>query len=323
MAGRSSGEQKTLPKPALFIPDTSEIDEVCYYLKARIREFGSQLSTVEMKNISKKGFFPSLLYRALKTAGLAVTCFLIAVSSTLFAAEAGSIPKNERAMEVVEAAIDAMGGDAYRSFNVVQSRGRLFSFRRGRKGFARFNDWTVYNPVKSRFQLGEGKRQYVTIYNLELDQGWRLEGESTVEDVTEEDLAQFRKIVKKDLHYLLKQRLDEEGMSLFYFGPDEIAGAGRYEAVEFLDATNQSIVVFFDRRTHLPSKLETTSTDSAGIRHEEEVEFSNWHVIQGVKTYLRTDYFVDGEISQQSFVEELQFDPPVDDTLFQRPTVSK
>lgn|GEM_PF-452556 len=307
----------------LFTPDTSEIDEVCYHQKTQIREFRSQPLTVPMKNTAKKGFVPSFQYHFFKIACLTVTCFLTAASSTLFAAATESTQQNERAMEVIEAAIEAMGGDAYRNFKVVQSQGRVFSFRKGRKGFARFNDWTVYDPVKSRFQLGEGKRQYVTIYNLELGQGWRLEGESTVEEVTEEDIEEFRKVVKKDLHYLLKQRLDEEGMNLFYFGPDEIAGASRFEAVEFLDATNQSIVVFFDRRTHLPSKLETTSTDSAGIRHEEEVEFSNWHVIQGVKTNLRTDYFVDGEISQQSFIEELQFDPPVDDALFQRPTVKK
>ena len=246
-------------------------------------------------------------------------CLILGASfSPLF----GGTPQetqNERALEVVEAAIEAMGGDAYRGFNVVQSNGRLFTFRRDRKGFARFNDWTVYDPVKSRFQLGEGKNQFVTIYNLELEQGWRLEGESSVEETTEEELKQFRQVVKKDLHYLLKQRLEEDGMSLFYFGPDDIAGSGQLEAVEFLDATNQSVVVFFDRKTHLPSKLETTTTDGAGIRHQEEVEFSNWHEIQGVKTYLRSDYFVDGEISQQSFVEELKFDPPVTDDLFVKP----
>lgn len=256
-------------------------------------------------------------------AGLTFLCMALAASVTPASATSAQAPQNERALEVIEAAIQAMGGDAYRNFNAVQSHGRVFTFRKGRKGFARFNDWTVYNPVKSRFQLGEGKGQFVTIYNLELGQGWRLEGESTVEETTEEDLERFRQVVKKDLHYLLKQRLHEEGMSLFYFGPDEIANSGSLEAVEFLDATNQSIVVFFDRKTHLPSKLETTSTDSAGIRHEEEVEFSNWHVIEGVKTYLRTDYFVDGEVSQQTFVEELQFDPPVDNSLFVRPVVSK
>lgn len=255
--------------------------------------------------------------------GLRLVCLTLAFFLAPVFGGTAEGPQNERALEVVEAAIEAMGGDAYRGFNVVQSRGRVFTFRKGRKGFAQFIDWTVYDPVKSRFQLGEGNRQSVTIYNLELGQGWKLEGESTVEETTEEDLERFRQVVKKDLHYLLKQRLDEDGMSLFYFGPDEITGSGKLEAVEFLDATNQSIVVFFNRRTHLPTKLETTTTDGAGIRHEEEVEFSNWHEIQGVKTYLRTDYFVDGEISQQSFVEELNVDPPVNDELFVRPTVSK
>ena len=56
-----------------------------------------------------------------------------------------------------------------------------------------------------------------------------------------------------------------------------------YEAVEFIDATNAAVVVFFDLESHLPMKLETHFTDKMGVRHKQEQEFSNWHVISGVR----------------------------------------
>jgi len=74
--------------------------------------------------------------------------------------------------EVIAAAIEAMGGKNWVDIKNSHSSGEYFTFdREGRKGYAHYQDWTVLNPVKWRFQLGEGKRQSVEIYNLELGKG--------------------------------------------------------------------------------------------------------------------------------------------------------
>ncbi len=248
-----------------------------------------------------------------------VFAVLLLCSSRLQAEESGG----SKAREVIEAAIEAMGGDDYRNVNAIHSYGRYFRFVKGRKSFAQYDDWTIFKPVKWRFQQGKGDNQFVMIYNLELGKGWTLEGKETVEEIPEESIERFRRSVKEDLDMLLRYRLDEEGMNLYYYGPDDIAGQGKFEAVEFLDLTNKSVVVFFDRQSHLPAKVETHSTDEVGVRHKEELELSNWHLIQGVNAALRFDFYVDEEISWQRFLEGITFNPEIPQEYFLEPVIEK
>ncbi|HXK59803.1 MAG TPA: hypothetical protein PLP42_07885 [Acidobacteriota bacterium] len=242
----------------------------------------------------------------------------------LFTAHASLRADAAKAREVIDAAIEAMGGQAYRDVKNAHSSGQYFIFdREGRKGHAQYRDWTVFDPVKWRFQLGEGKRQSVQIYNLEVAQGWTLEGKDTVKEAKPEDIEEFRKSVKRDLDILLRKRVDEEGMNLYYYSPDDVAGTGESEAVEFLDSTNQSVIIFFDTKTHLPIKLETQITDKLGLRHKEEVEYITWHTIQNVRTPLRIDVLVDGKVSQQRFVEKIEYNVAIPEDFFLEPKVEK
>lgn len=230
-----------------------------------------------------------------------------------------------KALEVIAAAVEAMGGKAYLDVRNSHSSGRYFIFdREGRKGYAPYKDWTNLEPIKWRFQLWEGKKQSVEVYNLELGKGWKLEGRESLEEAKSEDVEAFRKSASRDLDILLKKRLKEEGMNLYYYGPDDVAGGGgSTEAVEFLDSTNQSVVVFFDLKTHLPVKLEAEVTDRMGLRHKEEVEFFNWHTIQNVHTPLRVDASLDGQPSQQRFVEKIEYNLPLSEDLFLEPRIEK
>lgn len=239
---------------------------------------------------------------------------------------AGPVPARAddgKAREVLAAAVEAMGGETYLKVNSSHGTGNFFFFSRGRKAFAKFFDWTVYEPVKSRFQLGEGRRQQVRIHNLELNQGWLLEGRSSVEPLSEEEMKEFERAVRQDLDIILRKRLDEEGASLFYYSPDDIAGQGEYEAVEFLDASNDSVVIFFHRNNRLPAKVESHFTNKLGIRLKQEVEFYQWHSIQGVLTPLRIDIHVDGELVQQRFVEKIAYNVAIPEDYFREPVVDK
>ncbi len=89
------------------------------------------------------------------------------------AAPLGANDLEKKAREVLAASIEAMGGEAYLQVRNSTSQGRYFFFRKGRKGFTRYSDATVYeDPVKWRFEMGKGRRLAVQVYNLELDKGW-------------------------------------------------------------------------------------------------------------------------------------------------------
>jgi len=235
-----------------------------------------------------------------------------------------SAEQPSKAHEVIAAAIQAMGGKNYLEIKNYHKVGRYFIFdKRGRKNFTPFMDWTVFEPIKWRFQLGKDKRRQVQIYNLEIGKGWVLEGKDSVEDIPEEGIKDFEKGVRGDIDILLRDRVDEEGMSLFYYGPDEVSGSGEYEAVDFLDASNKSIVIFFDLESHLPLKTETHIINSVGVRLKEETEYTNWHTIQGVYTPLRSDHYTDGKMSRQIFIEEITFNGDIPPEYFLEPVLKK
>ena len=259
-----------------------------------------------MKRLTLYAFCSSLM--------LALTC------SGLLAAPADP---DSKAQAVVNRAIEAMGGEVYLAVNRIHSRGRYFHFGRHGKAFSRFEDWTVLDPVKWRFQLGDGKRAYTQIFNLEVEKGWTLEREVEIEEAPSEELDGFRRMAKQDIDVILRHRRDEEGMNLYYYGPDEIAGQGEYEAVEFLDGTNDSVIIFFNLRTGLPEKVETSTTNKMGVRIKIETEYSNWHEIQGVRVPLNLETFADGVTTTQRFIEEITFNENFPADLFQRPVIVK
>ena len=242
---------------------------------------------------------------------------LLLVPTTAFWAE-----EDDKAGEVIKAAVEALGGARFLAVKNTVSEGRYFFYNKGRKGFARFFDWTVYeDPVKSRSQLGNGKRADITVHNLQLNKGWRKESPVDLKELTEKDMEDFKSQIKKDLNYILKNRRNEDGLSLFYFGPDEISEDGDWEAVEFVDKTNDTVTVYFDRESHFPTKVKSQFTDSLGLRHEREVEFFNWHEIDGVQFSLRSDTHIDGELADQTYIEEIRVNEVIPEDHFLAPPV--
>ena len=249
-------------------------------------------------------------------------CCLVILSFFLFAIA----QDDEKAREVVKEAIKAMGGKIYLQVQNSHSQGWYYLFdKKGRtKNFFRFQDWTVYEPIKWRFQLGKDeKKREVKIYNLEIKKGWTLEGKTHVEEIPSDEFQRFVRVAAQDMDVIFRKRVDEEGMHLYYYGPQDIAGSGEYEAVEFLDATNGAIVVFFDLETHLPSRWETYRTNQVGVRQKHEQELYNWHTIQGVHVPLRYDSFVNGEKTEQRELESIDFDINIPPEYFLQPRLSK
>lgn len=229
--------------------------------------------------------------------------------------------KEEQARRVLKAAIEAMGGDRYLAVKTEHVTGREFLFQKDRRsGLIPFQSWSVYKrPVLFRYQAFKGKRQSLQVVNLELGKGWQQEGYNDAKELPQEALDQFKVSVKQDIHYILRNRLDEEGISFFYFGPEDIAGSGELEAVQLIDETNVSVVLYFNRTTHLPVHTEGNFRDRLGLRHERRTEFYNWHEHEGVLTFQTIHEYEDDEKSREMFLEEVSYNIQIPPDYFLKP----
>jgi hypothetical protein len=230
----------------------------------------------------------------------------------------------EKIRKLFTDAIEAMGGDAYLKVSDVVSDGNFFFFDRDgdSSGLIKYNDYTKF-PDKSRYELGNRKKEReITVFNLEKNEGWILEGQKETRDATPDEMKSFRNAVKHSIDNVLRDRWKQPENKLFYLGPGE-GGDVLLEQVQILDPDNDTVTVFFDRSTRLPVKLEYKSTDKRGVHLREVDEFIQWHSIQGVKVPMRIDHFINGRKATQTFVIKITFNNNLPDSFFTKPLPPK
>jgi hypothetical protein len=230
----------------------------------------------------------------------------------------------ERIQQLFQDAIQALGGDAYLKVTDMESEGQYFAFNAqgDSSGLIKFSDYTKL-PDKSRFELGNRKKELdIRVFNLEKNEGWILEGQKETRAATEEEMKQFRNDVKHSIETIFRFRYKDPENKLFYLG----AGEGQDmmdDLVKLVDPDNDEVTIYFDRISKLPAKIEYRSLSNKGIRQRNVDEFSQWHVIQGVKTAMRTDGYVNGRRSYQSFILKITYNNNLPDSFFSKPVPPK
>jgi hypothetical protein len=252
------------------------------------------------------------------------TILVLAVVVGLTTTRPAAAQDEERIQKLFGDAIAAMGGDAYLGVKDIVSEGNLFFFDRdgNSSGLIKYNDWTKL-PDKSRNEVGNRKKlRDVTVFNLEKNEGWILEGQKDTRNATPDEMKSFRAAAKHTIDTIFRFRFKDPANRLFYLGPGEGADV-RLETVKLLDPENDEVTVYFDRASNLPAKIEYRSLDKKGVRQRHVEEYSQWHVIQGVNTPLRTDGFVNGLRSSQMFVLKLTYNNDIQDSFFSKPEPPK
>jgi hypothetical protein len=217
-------------------------------------------------------------------------------------------------------AITAMGGEAYSNVKDMTSEGQYFAFNSQgeNSGLIKFVDYTKL-PDKSRHESGNKRRDLdITVFNLEKNEGWILEGQKETRDAKPEEMRGFRSVVKHSIDAIFHFRYKDPDNKLFYLGPGEGKDV-TLEVVKIVDPENDETTVYFDRISKLPARIEYRDINSRGIRLRLVDEFSQWHLIQGVNTPMRVDGSVNGRRSSQTFVLKITYNTNIPDSFFSKP----
>ncbi len=231
---------------------------------------------------------------------------------------------DEKIRKLFEDAIQAMGGEKYLNVKDIVSEGNLFYFNRAgdSSGLIKFNDWTKL-PDRDRNEIGNRKKERdVIVFNLEKNEAWILEGQKPTRDATPEELKDFRNSVKHSIDNIFRTRWKDPANKLFYLGPGEGADV-RFETVKLLDPENDEVLIYFDRSTRLPVKIEYRTMDKRGINLRVVDEFSQWHTIDGVNTPMRIDTTRNGFRFSQVFATKITYNNNLSDSFFSKPEPPK
>jgi hypothetical protein len=225
-----------------------------------------------------------------------------------------------KARQILDQAVEALGGNAYLNVHDITCTGRLGQFDHAGEvtGFGKFIDYSQ-PPFKER-QENLPKKNIIQIYNG--DKGWDLD-RGGVSDAPKADVTDFKEEVQKDLDYILRQRSHEPGMVLRYAGPD-VVDLKQAEWVEMVDSDNRTIRIAFADNTHLPIRKSVETRDPRMQRKTEEVEYySNYHPIDGVQTPFQ----ITRERNQikifQVFFDKCEYNTSVSDALFTKESLDQ
>jgi hypothetical protein len=90
-----------------------------------------------------------------------------------------------------------------------------------------------------------------------------------------------------------------------------------------VDPENDEVIVYFDRMSRLPAKIEYRDISNKGVRRRHVEEFSQWHMKQGVNTPLRFDHYINGRRASQTFILKITYNNNLPDSLFTKPMPRK
>jgi hypothetical protein len=249
---------------------------------------------------------------------------LLAFWIALICAPLSQSQDEQTAKKLFEDAIQAMGGDAYLKVTDVYIEGQAFGFDSdGASSLPeRYYDYTKF-PDKSRTERGNNKKDRdIIIFSLGNNEGWIVEGQKGIRDAKPEEMEEFKKLVKHSIDMICRFRYKDPENRLFYLGPGEGKDV-TLEMVKLVDPVNDEVIVYFDRISKLPAKIEYHDVSIKGIRQRVVEEFSQWFVKQGVNTPLRIDSYVNGRRNSQTFIIKITYNNNLQDSFFSKPVPPK
>lgn len=228
-----------------------------------------------------------------------------------------SVPPDQenahKAREVLEQAIQALGGQAYLSVHDMQEQGRTYSFYHGRPSgngvfFWRFLEF----PDKERIELTP-QRDIAYIYTG--DKGFEVtyKGPRAVEKKDLDDYLRHRKF---SLETILRSWVSDPTVALFFDGT-ALAGNLAAQRVTLINSKDQSVSVYFDIDTHLPIKKDYSWRDPVDKeRNLEEETYNGYRPVQGVQTPFGFTRYFNGDMQTERFVTSASYNQGLNPAMF-------
>jgi hypothetical protein len=250
------------------------------------------------------------------------------IAGLLFATLTYAETQQERGKRVIDEALQALGGDKFRSVKDRVEIGRAYSFFREQlRGLAVAKITTKYmqpagHPPKhasvvERQAYGKDEDQVIIFPGT--GKGYILTWRGA-KPLPEDRLRRFDESTLRNVLYILRMRLDEPDMTFISRGTDVIDN-NPVELVEIADSENRSTVVAFHRTTKLPFRQVFETRDpKTKERNEEIMYFSKWRDTGGgVMWPYHMERLRNGEKVFEIFSESVVVNQNVQDEIFRVP----
>jgi len=246
----------------------------------------------------------------------------------LCAGAASGQTRQEKGRKVVDEALEALGGERYRSMQDRVEAGRAYSFYRERlSGLSLAKIYTRYlTPTPGMLSVRErqafGKDEYSAVLFTERD-AWEVtfRGARPLPDPMRD---RYRDSTLRNILYILHQRLGEPGL-IFESKGTEVLDNQPVEIVDITDSDNRPVTVYFHKSTKVPVRQVFFRRDPLTKDRIEEVTlFSKYRDVGGgVQWPFNIMRQRNGEKIYEIFSESVTINQGLTDALFTLPSTTK
>ncbi|MFI5058872.1 MAG: hypothetical protein ACHQLQ_11860 [Candidatus Acidiferrales bacterium] len=225
-----------------------------------------------------------------------------------------------KAKQILQQLTDALGGPGYLEVRESACEGRLARFGHNGEltGYTNFKDYWGY-PDKNRTDYSK-KGVIINLYNG--DRGWTLD-KGGVSELPAPSVADFQELVKKDINNLLRLRVKEPGM-FFHYGGQDIVDLKTVDWVEITDPEQRTFRLAVDRSSHLFVRTMIITEDQTTRERSTETSiYSNFQLVDGVRTPLQITSDRDGRRISQVFFTSCKYNPTFPGDFFTKAALEK
>ncbi len=230
----------------------------------------------------------------------------------------------EKGRQLVRRCLGAVGGQKFLDMRDKVAHGRAYQFYESRlSGLAVVTIYTKYDPKPSSPEPGWIGVRERRDYGKNADYSF-LFANGKIWDITyrgarpfpETQVREYQERLRRDIFYILKYRMDEPGM-IFEWGGADLVENQETEKLLVTDAGNVSLTVYLNKFTHLPMREEYLRRDPRTREVSREVSnYSRYRNISGVQIACNTQVWRDDEKLAESFIEDLEINKNLDESLF-------
>ncbi len=231
---------------------------------------------------------------------------------------------DEKSKQIMDRAIEVLGGANYLNVQTVTGKGFYTGFADGVSQLPqKFVDYIVY-PDRERTEFTS--LGIKTIQTNTGNTGWMFDGAvKKIGDQTPAQVEEFKRVMRTSLENLLRGWWQKEGGKIVYVGRREAGLAKRNETIRLTYPSGFWVEYEFGARDGFPAKVlyKRTRKDSDSgdeVETMEEDQLLRFIVIQGVSAPWVIDHFINGKQVTRINYESVQYNLPVPDSLFAKPT---
>ena len=231
-----------------------------------------------------------------------------------FAATAAKDPGVQKAKQILDDMIRALGGEAYLNMREMSVAGRSYAFYHGRPSGLGVLYWRFWQaPDKDRYEITK-QRDIIDLYVGDKAYETTYKGTAALDP---KQLADYLRRREHSLERVIRSWLPAPGTMILYEGT-AIVEQNLADKVTILTASNDSVTIAVDPRTHLPVRMNYSYRDPIDRQFDDEAEiFSNYKIVQGIATPYSTVRMENGEMSNQRFVNTVSYNNGLDASMFE------